>query len=225
MEYLSTFQQAQKFLETPGNRLKLYFAVFILYSVFLFFCSSMFVISIISLINLDTNQKIALTSLLGLSVYVLISKYDVLKYIATITKTFSVVKNVSSGDTINTIQNFISGSNKNSNVDLSITFIENSITIPYKSHGRVHKIIVPYDPNNIAKYSGMKVFAEYNQNGTTESKEITHQLGVPYLISPDHIGASRIYCISETEPDDIIHECTGSIIFMPPEQINLDFPE
>jgi hypothetical protein len=80
--------------------------------------------------------------------------------------------------------------------DRSIEYLNESIRIHYGCH----TVTVPYQRNIIPQMSTFRVYADY----PTGRIEITHQNGIPYLVTGNSMGANRIIIVDMDGKEHII---------------------
>lgn len=70
--------------------------------------------------------------------------------------------------------------------------IHNSIQIPYKFKGQNHKVTLPFNQN--VNIDHLNIYCYLERNGITE--DITHQPGLPYFVTSEHLKADKILLIN-----------------------------
>ena len=229
MEFLETFQKIDDYLKNLKDskyKCKVIFTGIILYttiiSIFTFFGTSF----LFSVVNFNASQKTALICVIAGCLYFIFSKID-WNFLSSLFQSLKKIFGLFSGSEINAgtmFTKFLSINNKNisngDNSDQKVQEIGDSLCISYLFRGTIHKIFVPYNRNNMNKYIGYKVIAEYTKDGNTEDVDITQQSGIDYLISPDDINALRIYSIDSEK--NILFEVQGDQKFVAKQKIIYD---
>lgn len=219
MEFLETFQKVDdqiKKLQFVNSKSKIIFICIVIYTLAISFLSCLGTVLLLGFINLTNDQKMIASLLIVGITYTLFSKVDwkFLKTIyQTLKKSVELIQTASgsSGDTdilLSMSKRFFSGNKSNSSEYKKVEEIGDTLLIFYHHRGKEHKIHIPYDKKNVNLFTGYKVFAEYTKDGKTEDVEITHQVGIHYLISPEHIGAQRIYSVDNE--GNILNEVQGA---------------
>lgn len=84
-----------------------------------------------------------------------------------------------------------------------------SAVVLYKYGGKEHKVCIPYDRSKSTNMLRKEVRLVIDQEGIEEKIDITHKPGVPYLLSANDMGGSKIIILKDNK---IIKEYIGNEI-------------
>jgi len=114
------------------------------------------------------------------------SSYLLYKYASTIKLIYYVLQSLNNTDSsINTTK--------------EITVNPNSLTVSYSYLGSTYQVTIPYNKRYSVKMAPL--IAELLTEGQT--KIVTQQAGIPYLVSPEEMGGQAII-ITNSETGDIL---------------------